>query len=97
MALPAQGHLLIIRAYSLLSSIFYHLGHPLDILPWYLLSVSVLSNAVLAYFVFRPRKKSKKYDLSAQDLLHDLTRHGAGILRIEVIDPANLMLRSPRS
>lgn len=35
-------------------------------------------------------------ELTAQDLLHDLTRRGQAVLRVEVIDPANILLRSPR-
>lgn len=35
--------------------------------------------------------------LDAQQLIHDLTRNGAAIVKIEVVDPANLLLRSPRT
>lgn len=34
---------------------------------------------------------------TAEDLLHDLTHRGQALIRIEVIDPKNLLLRRPRS
>jgi len=60
-----------------------------------LLCISGGLNGVLV-FRLRKARRTPKYDLSAQDLLHDLTRRGVSILRVEVIDPAGLMLRSPR-
>jgi len=67
----------------------------MDVLPWILLGISLVAVAVLGYLL-RARKPPKKLDVSAQDLLHDLTRRGTSVLRVEVIDPANLLLRSPR-
>ncbi len=63
-----------------------------------LLSVFSLSVAANVFFwlQLRSKKTVKKLDLTAQDLLHDLTRRGAAVLKVEVIDAANLMLRSPR-
>lgn len=61
-----------------------------------LLVVSVCANAFQVY-VARANKKKPRLDVSAQDLLHDLTRRGGAVLRVEVIDPTNLMLRSPRT
>ncbi len=60
-----------------------------------LLSASVTLNIGLAIWSWR-RKPKKKFDVSAQDLLHDLTRRGAAVLKIDVIDQENLLLRSPR-
>lgn len=37
-----------------------------------------------------------KYDVSAQDLIHDMTRRGHAIVRMEILDPSALLLRSPR-
>ncbi len=67
----------------------------MDLIPWVLLAISLAMYPAL-YFVMRRRKPLKKLDLTAQDLLHDLTRRGAAIIKVEVIDAANLMLRSPR-
>jgi len=67
----------------------------MNVLPWILLGVSLLLVAVLAYLL-RTKKPPKRLDVTAQDLLHDLTRTGTAVLRVEVIDPANLLLRSPR-
>lgn len=60
------------------------------------LGLSLAVNGLLAYLLKTTRKK-RAPDLTAQHLLHDLTRHGQAILRVEVIDPANLLLRSPRA
>lgn len=60
-----------------------------------LLAASLACNVFLAY-IARTLKKKPRPDTTAADLLHDLTRRGQAIIRVEVIDPANLMLRSPR-
>ena len=60
-----------------------------------LLGLSFLFN--LSIPLYLRRKKPRGLDLNAQDLLHDLTTRGSTILRIEVIDQTNLLLRSPRS
>lgn len=61
------------------------------------LALSIAANALQAYF-FSPkrRKKATTLTMSAEDLLHDLTR-GPAVLRVEVIDAKNLFLRSPRT
>jgi len=41
-------------------------------------------------------KVTKKLDVSALDLLHELTTRGSAIVRLEVIDQGQLFLRSPR-
>ncbi len=50
--------------------------------------------------VERLRHKSPQREpeltLDAKDLLHDLMTRGQAIVRVEVIDPTNLLLRSPR-
>lgn len=38
----------------------------------------------------------KKPDLDAADLLHDLTKRGQAVVKIQVIDPSSILLRSPR-
>ena len=59
------------------------------------LSLSLACNAFQAY-IARSLKKKPRPDTTAADLLHDLTRQGQAVIRVEVIDPANLFLRSPR-
>lgn len=41
-------------------------------------------------------KKAPTPTISAEELLHDLTR-GSAIIRVERISPADVMLRSPRT
>jgi hypothetical protein len=70
----------------------------MDTISAVLLAILVASIAANAFQAHQARqlKRKPKLDLTAQDLLHDLTRRGGAMLRVEVIDPANLMLRSPR-
>jgi len=69
----------------------------MDFATWLLVGLLAAGNVGLSAWCWRLSKKPpKRFDASAQDLLHDLTRRGASILRVEVIDPAGLMLRSPR-
>ncbi len=68
----------------------------MEFIPWCLAAFSIALNLGLAFLLLKPRKTAKRYDATAQDLLHDLTRRGAAILKVEVLDPANLLLRSPR-
>lgn len=67
------------------------------VLPWVamLLASSILLN-LWQFHAIRRKRRSPAPTLDAQDLLHDLTARGAAILKVEVINPANLMLRSPR-
>jgi hypothetical protein len=60
-----------------------------------LLAASVLFNAFQLYLA-KINKKKPKPDLTASDLLHDLTSRGRAVVRVEVIDSTNLFLRSPR-
>lgn len=60
-----------------------------------LLGLSISGNAFQLYLA-KIKKKKPKPDLSASDLLHDLTRRGQAIVRVEVMDATNLFLRSPR-
>jgi uncharacterized membrane protein len=56
---------------------------------------SVAGN-ILQFVYLRRSKKKPKPTLTAEDLLHDLTSRGRAILKVDVIDPANLLLRSPK-
>lgn len=62
------------------------------------LAVSAILNATLAILLRKQKKTPRKpqLSLSAEDLLHDLTRSGSAVVRLEVIDPANLFLRRGR-
>jgi hypothetical protein len=61
------------------------------------LGLSLVGNVALALLYRRRLKlRVKKADMTAADLLHDLTRRGQAILRVDVLDQENLMLRSPR-
>lgn len=60
------------------------------------LSLSLAANAMQAKR-YRESKKKPVPTTSAEDLLHDLTRRGFAVLRVEVVDPDNLFLRSPRA
>jgi hypothetical protein len=60
------------------------------------LTSSILSNAVLAFFVFRPVKSKKPaYTYDAQALLRDLMS-GPALLKVEYVDRGEVLLRSPR-
>lgn len=60
-----------------------------------LLGLSVCAN-VFQLFMLRNAKKRPKPTLAAEDLLHDLTAHGHAVIKVNVIDPANILLRSPK-
>lgn len=62
-----------------------------------LLIVSILANiGLVGALAYLARRKRQNLDITAQKLLFDLSRHGAAVLKVEVLDPANLILRSPR-
>lgn len=61
-----------------------------------LLAISAGANVWLALLLRRKAKAPKPQPtLTAEQLLHDLTA-GQAIVRVEVVDPTNLFLRSPR-
>lgn len=60
------------------------------------LCLSLCANA-FQFYLSKTNKKKRLPDMSAQDLLHDLMGNGRAILKVEVLDPANLLLRSPRA
>ncbi len=59
------------------------------------LAASLAANGFQVYRA-RINKKRRAPDITAQDLLHDLTRRGGAVIRVEVIDQAAFFLRSPR-
>lgn len=69
-----------------------------------LTAIACLSLALFVSVIFNARqflqrkieRKKPAPTIEAQDLLHDLLARGNAIVRIEVIDAANLLLRSPR-
>lgn len=57
------------------------------------LAFSLVCNLVLAVLLILSRRRPpKRFDATAQDLLHELT-HGGAIVRIEVLDKEALLLR----
>lgn len=57
------------------------------------LGVSLFANFAFLVMIYRLRKSPpKRYDVTAQDLLHELT-HGGAVLRIDVLDKESLILR----
>lgn len=59
-------------------------------------AVFFLASGVMLALARRRPKADPRLDVTAQDLLHDLTKRGAAIIKVDVIDPSNLLLRSPR-
>lgn len=84
----------------------------MEFIPWTLFAFSVVAHSFTIHRYLRLKEqaaqmvrlyeetqakiKEPKLDITAQDLLHDLTRRGGAVLKVEVIDPTNLLLRSPR-
>jgi len=64
---------------------------------YFVLSALFLTNLIQAYFLLSKSNKQKaKLDISASDLLHELTVNGSAILKVDVMDRDNLLLRLPR-
>ena len=61
------------------------------------IAVLFVSNLSFGVLLFRERRKAKKRrpDISAQEMLFDMM-NGGTVLKIQVIDPSNLIMRSPR-
>jgi hypothetical protein len=59
------------------------------------LAVSVIGNIGALFFVRKP-KKTQRIDVTAQQLLNDLTERGSSLVRIERIAPTDVFLRSPK-
>lgn len=58
------------------------------------LCLALLGDVALLVLLIRARKsQARKRDETASDLLHDLTRRGFAVLKIEVIDPDSILLR----
>ena len=64
------------------------------LLPYCLLLISLALNIYM--ILSRKPGGNRKLDLSASDLLHDLTVTGSAILKVDVMDRDNLLLRLPR-
>lgn len=63
----------------------------------YLCAALAASTGLFLFLYMRERRKTRKRkaDITAQEMLHDIMAGGA-ILKIQVINPENLILRSPR-
>lgn len=57
-------------------------------------ALSAAANVVLLISLRASRKKPRP-SITAENLMHDLTR-GQAVIRIEVIDPSAILLRSPK-
>jgi hypothetical protein len=66
-------------------------------LTWLFIVLTLASSAGNAY-LFRQTKKQKKQSQSqdATMLMHHLTRRGAAVIKVTVVDPQDIFLRSPR-
>lgn len=60
-----------------------------------LLGLSLVCNGVLV-FLFLTHKKKKAMDITAQQLINDLTTTGNALVRLERISPSDVFLRSPK-
>lgn len=61
-----------------------------------LLGLALLGYVPIIVMLFRARKSPPpvpKYDATASDLLHNLTRRGGAVLRLEILDPESLFIR----
>lgn len=61
------------------------------------LAISACLNAY-QFVVFRRLRRAPppRMTIEAEDLAHDLTTKGSAVVKMTVIDPANLILRRPR-
>lgn len=52
---------------------------------------------LLSFLLYRSKKRPpKKLSTTAEELLHEFTRNGSAVLRVQVIDQEQIFLRSPR-
>lgn len=60
--------------------------------------ISILGSIIglQAFLLLKARKAPKRLDIQASDLLHELTVPGGAVLKVEVIDRDNFLLRLPR-
>lgn len=60
--------------------------------------VSILGSIIglQTFLLLKARGASKRLDVQASDLLHELTTTGSAVLKVEVVDRDNLFLRIPR-
>lgn len=68
---------------------------PADLVLGSLLLLSLAANLAL-FVLFKRSKKIRPLSITAEELLHDLTR-GVAIVRMELINQQDLFLRSPRT
>ena len=56
-----------------------------------ILLASIIAN-ILAYFKIKSLKKQPTPTTDARDLLHDITKRGRAIIKIDVLDPESLFV-----
>jgi glucokinase len=55
-----------------------------------------ISNIVFLVLFLRQKPSQKRLDLTAQQLINDLTATGNALVRLERIAPSDVFLRSPK-
>jgi glucokinase len=61
-----------------------------------IIALLVATNATLFYFLLRQKPMQKRVDVTAQQLINDLTATGNALVRLERIAPSDVFLRSPK-
>jgi hypothetical protein len=62
-----------------------------------IIALLVATNATLFYFLLRKSPiQTKRMDVTAQQLINDLTATGNALVRLERIAPSDVFLRSPK-
>jgi len=57
---------------------------------------SLILNIVLIHRLYK-HKREKSLTVDAQALMHDLTAYGHSVVKVLVVNPADILLRSPRT
>jgi ABC-type bacteriocin/lantibiotic exporter with double-glycine peptidase domain len=68
-----------------------------DLLIYVAMAISVLSNIILTFLWIKNKKSKQKLKDSRElnDFILDLM-NGEGLVKVSRVDPANIMIRSPR-
>ena len=61
-----------------------------------IIAASFILNFLAGIALLRKPKRKPLQDISAKDLIHDLTTRGTSVVRIEVIDADSLFMRLRR-
>ncbi len=58
-----------------------------------LLCLCLITSNYYFYQKYTAAKKAPAHSISAEEILHDLTAHGVALVKVERIDPLDVMLR----